>query len=117
MRKRLNTLPHEEAEVDPRLKKRIAVELNLHQLTVKGFDYLAKKQGMKSGKEQKNDVVVSCQQGSPMAKDEQKPMTRAELLAIIEQARRENWEELDLRSKGLTKLPPEVGQLKKLDWR
>jgi hypothetical protein len=35
-----------------------------------------------------------------MAKNEQKPMTREELLAIIEQARRENWEELDLRSKG-----------------
>jgi len=49
-----------------------------------------------------------------MAKDEQKPMTRAELLAIIEQARRENWEELDLRSKGITELPPEIGQLKKL---
>jgi len=49
-----------------------------------------------------------------MAKDEQKPMTRAELLAIIEQARRENWEELDLRRKGITELPPEIGQLKKL---
>jgi len=49
-----------------------------------------------------------------MPKDEQKPMTRAELLAIIEQARRENWEELDLRSKGITELPPEIGQLKKL---
>ncbi|MCI0697266.1 ADP-ribosylation factor-like protein [candidate division KSB1 bacterium] len=49
-----------------------------------------------------------------MAKDEQKPMTREELLAIIEQARRENWEGLDLRSKGITELPPEIGQLKKL---
>ena len=49
-----------------------------------------------------------------MAKDEQKPMTRAELLAIIEQTRRENWEELDLRSKGITELPPEIGQLKRL---
>ena len=48
---KLNAFPREEAEVDPRLKKRIAVELNLHQLTVEGFDYLAKKQGMKSGKE------------------------------------------------------------------
>ena len=49
-----------------------------------------------------------------MAKDEQKPMTREELLAIIEQARRENWEELDLRGKGITELPPEIGQLKNL---
>jgi len=47
-----------------------------------------------------------------MTKDEQKPMTREELLAIIEQARRENWEVLDLRSKGITELPPEIGQLK-----
>jgi hypothetical protein len=51
MRAWLDTLPREEADVDPRLKKRIAVELNLHQLTVEGFDYLAKKQGMKSGKQ------------------------------------------------------------------
>jgi Leucine-rich repeat (LRR) protein len=49
-----------------------------------------------------------------MPKDEQKPMTRAELLAIIEQARRENWEELDLRRKGITELPPEIGQLKRI---
>jgi len=49
-----------------------------------------------------------------MPKDEQKPMTRAELLAIIEQARRENWEELNLRNKGITELPPEIGQLKNL---
>jgi hypothetical protein len=47
----LDTLPQEEAEVDPRLKKRLRVELNLHQLTVEGFDYLAKQQGMKNGKE------------------------------------------------------------------
>jgi hypothetical protein len=46
-----NTFPREKAEVDPRLKKRFAVELNLHQLAVEGFDYLAKKQGMKSGKQ------------------------------------------------------------------
>jgi hypothetical protein len=49
-----------------------------------------------------------------MPKDEQKPMTREELLAIIEQARRENWEELDLRNKGITELPPEIGQLKRI---
>jgi energy-coupling factor transporter ATP-binding protein EcfA2 len=49
-----------------------------------------------------------------MPKDEQKPMTRAELLAIIEQARRENWEVLDLCDKGIAELPPEIGQLKKL---
>jgi hypothetical protein len=51
MTKWLDTLPRQEADVDPRLKKRIAIELNLHQLTAEGFDYLAKKQGMKSGKE------------------------------------------------------------------
>jgi hypothetical protein len=49
-----------------------------------------------------------------MPKDEQKPMTREELLAIIEQARRENWEVLDLSSKGITELPPEIGQLKRI---
>jgi hypothetical protein len=49
-----------------------------------------------------------------MAKDEQKPMTREELLTIIEQARRKNWEELDLRDKGITELPPEIGQLKRI---
>jgi len=51
MSKWLDKLPREEADVDPRLKKRIAVELNLHQLAAEGFDYLAKKQGMKSGKQ------------------------------------------------------------------
>ena len=51
MRAWLDELPREVADADPRLKKRIAVELNLHQLTVEGFDYLAKKQGMKSGKQ------------------------------------------------------------------
>jgi len=45
----LDALPREEAEVDPRLKQRIPVELNLHQLMVEGFEYLAKKQGLKSG--------------------------------------------------------------------
>jgi len=51
MTKWLDKLRREEADVDPRLKKRIAVELNLHQLTIEGFDYLAKQQGMKSGKQ------------------------------------------------------------------
>src|SRR5574341_2317935 len=49
MIKWLNSLPHEEAEVDPRLKQRIPVELGLHKLMIEGFDYLAKKQGIKSG--------------------------------------------------------------------
>jgi hypothetical protein len=51
MREWLNTLPREDAEVDPRLKKRIPVKLNLHQLMVEGFEFLAKKQGIKSGRE------------------------------------------------------------------
>jgi len=51
MRAWLDTLPREETDVDPRLKRRIPVELNLHQLTIEGFEYLATKHGMKSGKE------------------------------------------------------------------
>ncbi|MGH7493825.1 MAG: hypothetical protein ACREOO_15715 [bacterium] len=47
----LDTLPREEAEVDLRLKTRLPVELHLHQLMIEGFDYLAKQQGMKSGRE------------------------------------------------------------------
>lgn len=49
MNKWLDSLPHEEAEVDPRLKRKIPVALNLHELMVEGFEYLAKKQGFKSG--------------------------------------------------------------------
>jgi hypothetical protein len=47
----LNSFPHEEAEVDPRLKQRFPVELNLHELMIEGFEFLAGKQGLKSGKE------------------------------------------------------------------
>lgn len=47
----LNSLPRENAEVDPRLKKRFPVELTLHQHMIEGFEYLAKQQGLKSGKE------------------------------------------------------------------
>jgi internalin A len=38
-------------------------------------------------------------------------MTRDELLAIIDQAAREEWEELDLRGEEITELPPEIGRL------
>jgi len=38
-------------------------------------------------------------------------MTNEELLQLIAQAEREGWEELDLRDKGLTELPPEIGNL------
>jgi hypothetical protein len=38
-------------------------------------------------------------------------MTRYELLAIIEQAKQENSTELNLSGKGVTELPPEIGQL------
>jgi hypothetical protein len=51
MNKWLNSLPREDAEVDPRLKQRIPVTLNLHRLMIEGFEYLASKQGLKSGKE------------------------------------------------------------------
>ncbi|TEU17028.1 MAG: hypothetical protein E3J21_09335 [Anaerolineales bacterium] len=47
----LDSLPHEEAEVDERLKKRVSVTMNLHQLMVDGFDYLAKRMGLNSGKD------------------------------------------------------------------
>jgi len=36
-------------------------------------------------------------------------MTREELLKLIEQAGNEGRETLDLRGKGLTELPPEIG--------
>lgn len=49
MNKWLETLPREEAEVDPRLKQRVPVELNLHKLMVEGFEHLAKQQGFKNG--------------------------------------------------------------------
>lgn len=41
-------------------------------------------------------------------------MTRDELLALIDEAEREAWTELDLSGKGLTELPPEIGRLSKL---
>jgi len=47
----LDSLPHEEAEVDERLKKRVTVTMNLQQLMVDGFDYLAKRRGLNSGKD------------------------------------------------------------------
>jgi hypothetical protein len=49
-----------------------------------------------------------------MSKDEQKPMARNELLPIIEMARRENWEKLEMRGENITELPPEIGQLKRI---
>ena len=41
-------------------------------------------------------------------------MTEQELLQIIDQAAKEGWTELNLSDKGLTVLPPEIGQLAKL---
>ncbi|MGF1536812.1 MAG: hypothetical protein ACFB4J_10070 [Elainellaceae cyanobacterium] len=38
-------------------------------------------------------------------------MTRDELLALIDRAERENWEELDLAGNDLEELPPEIGRL------
>jgi hypothetical protein len=40
----LNSLPRENAEVEPRLKKRLPVELTLHQYMIEGFEYLASSQ-------------------------------------------------------------------------
>jgi internalin A len=41
-------------------------------------------------------------------------MTDAELLAIIAQAEREGWTELNLAGKGIKKIPPEIGNLTNL---
>jgi len=41
-------------------------------------------------------------------------MNRDELLRLIDQAAREGWTKLDLSGRGLTELPPEVGQLTNL---
>jgi internalin A len=41
-------------------------------------------------------------------------MERAELLQAIEQAKAENWTALDLRSRGLTEIPPEIFQFSNL---
>jgi internalin A len=43
-----------------------------------------------------------------------KPMTRKELLAVIAQAAREEWTELDLSWEGIPELPAEIGQLTNL---
>ena len=42
-------------------------------------------------------------------------MTQDELLALIDQAERKKWKELDLSDKGLTELPPEIGRLTQLE--
>jgi internalin A len=42
-------------------------------------------------------------------------MTRDELLAIIDQAEREGWTELDLRDEEIRELPPEIGRLTRLE--
>jgi Leucine-rich repeat (LRR) protein len=41
-------------------------------------------------------------------------MTRQQLLDIIAQAAREGWTEIDLRDKGISELPDEIGQLTNL---
>jgi len=47
----LDSLPHEDAEVDKRLTKRTTITMNFHQLMVDGFEYLAKIKGIGSGKD------------------------------------------------------------------
>ncbi|MBU0491848.1 MAG: hypothetical protein KKA73_15860 [Chloroflexi bacterium] len=47
-------------------------------------------------------------------KQEQEGMTREELLAIIDQAAREGWTELDLSGRGISELPAEIGRLTNL---
>ena len=42
-------------------------------------------------------------------------MTQDELIALIDRAAEEGWTELDLSGKGLTELPPQVGQLTQLE--
>ena len=41
-------------------------------------------------------------------------MSRDELIALIDQAADDEWTKLDLSSKGLTELPPEIGKLTNL---
>lgn len=41
-------------------------------------------------------------------------MTKDELLAIIQKAKKEKWKNLDLSKSGITELPPEIGQLNAL---
>ena len=41
-------------------------------------------------------------------------MTQDELLALIDQAEREEWTKLDLSNNGLTELPSEIGRLSSL---
>lgn len=38
-------------------------------------------------------------------------MTKQQLLANIQLAKQQQWQELDLSQQGLTELPPELGQL------
>ena len=47
----LDALPHEDAQVDERLTKRVTITMNFHQLMVDGFDDLAKLKGVGSGKD------------------------------------------------------------------
>ncbi|MDA0268516.1 MAG: hypothetical protein O3A14_16545 [Cyanobacteria bacterium] len=42
-------------------------------------------------------------------------MAQDQVLALIEQAAAEGWTELDLSGRGLTALPPEIGQLTQLE--
>jgi hypothetical protein len=47
----LDSLPQEDAKVDERLKKRVNITMTFHQLMVDGFNHLAKKKGIGSGKD------------------------------------------------------------------
>ena len=47
----LDSLSHEDAEVDERLTRRVTITMNLHQLMVDGFDYLATLKGVGNGKD------------------------------------------------------------------
>jgi len=44
-----DALPKVKAEVDPRLKERIKTSIRLSRRTIDGFDFLAKKKGIRSG--------------------------------------------------------------------
>lgn len=44
-----DALPKVKAEVDPRLKERIKTSIRLSRRTIEGFDFLAKKKGIRSG--------------------------------------------------------------------
>jgi internalin A len=62
-----------------------------------------------------NNILIQLQSKNPIFSFFLEFMTDAELLAIIAQAEREGWTELDLSGNGLQRLPREIGRLQSLE--